>query len=103
MRWALLWLVAGCIAGPEDPVVIRGRHLVVYADPAIPVCAEAVAEADRYVEDLAAFLDVSPPAIDYYLYDGSTGCGITQHPFASCEFNGSVYANAWIHYHEIAH
>lgn len=102
MRWALLSL-AGCVPELGDAVVIQGRHVTVHADPAIPVCEEAVAIADRFVEDLAESLGVKPPAIDYYLFDGETGCGTNQYAMSSCEINGDVYANAWIHFHELAH
>ncbi len=103
MRWALSLLVAGCVPELGDAVVVQGRHVTVHADPAIPICNEAVAVADRFVEDVAALIGVQPPAIDYYLFDGETGCGTNQYAMASCEINGDVYANAWIHFHELAH
>lgn len=110
MRLVLLLLagclpeLAGCLPdGVDDAVVMRGRHVTVYADPAIPVCEDALAAADRFVEDTATVLGVSPPAIDYYLFDGPTNCGTGQYATASCEIAGNVYANAWIHFHELAH
>lgn len=102
VRWALLSLAA-CVPELGDAVVIQGRHVTVHAAPTVPVCEEAVAIADRFVEDLAESLGVRPPAIAYYLFDGETGCGTNQYAMSSCEINGDVYANAWIHFHELAH
>lgn len=87
----------------DDAVVTRGRHIVLYSDPAIPVCPESLAVADRFVEDTAAMLGVEPRPIDYYLFDGPTGCGYGQYGTASCAMSGTVYANAWPHYHELVH
>lgn len=103
MRWAWLWLLAGCLPELDGGVVIEGRHVTVHADPAIPVCEDAVANADRFVEDTSAMLGVEPPHIDYYLFDGPTGCGYGQYATASCAINGAVFANVWIHYHELVH
>jgi hypothetical protein len=75
----------------------------VHADPAIPVCERAVADADRFVEDAAAMLGNSPRPIDYYLFDGPTQCGIGRATNVSCVINGTVYANVWIHFHELVH
>lgn len=104
MRWLLL-LLAGCLPklDIDDAVVVEGRHVKLYADPAIPVCPGSIAAADRFVEDTAAMLGIDPPAIDYYLFDGPTGCGLGQYAFASCAVNGSVFANHWIHFHELVH
>lgn len=77
--------------------------MTVHADPAFPVCEDAVANADRFVEDTSAMLGVSPPHIDYYLFDGPTGCGHGQYANASCAISGAVFANVWIHYHELVH
>jgi hypothetical protein len=102
VRWSLL-LAAGCIAEPSPGVELKGRHVTVHADPAIPICAPAVALADRYVEDIATALGIAPHPIDYYLIDGDTGCGFGQYVGASCTRGRTVYANAWIHYHELVH
>jgi hypothetical protein len=102
MRWSLV-AVAACMPEIDDAVVVRGRHVTVHADPAIPVCAEAVAVADRFVEDTAAMLGVAPRPIDYYLYDGPTGCDSGQYVDSSCVLDRTVYANQWIHFHELVH
>lgn len=96
-------LLAGCLVEPGNTIETRGRHVTVHADPAVPVCPEAVAAADRFVEDTAAMLGVAPPAIDYYLFDGPTGCDFGEYTNTSCTVGNTVYANAWIHYHELVH
>jgi hypothetical protein len=107
VRWLSCLLVGGllvnCFPELDDAVITRGRYVNVYADPSIPVCAGAIAIADRFVEDTAAMLGVSPRPIDYYLFDGPTGCGLGQDAWASCAVNGTVYANVWIHFHELVH
>lgn len=88
---------------PDNTVETRGRHVTVHADPAIPICPQAVAAADRFVEDTAAMLGVDPPVVDYYLFDGPTGCDFGEYTNTSCTVGSTVYANAWIHYHELVH
>jgi hypothetical protein len=88
---------------PSGGVAMKGRHVTVYADPEIPVCPNAVALADRFVEDVASTLGVSPPAIDYYVMNGPTGCGRGQYAGADCTFGTTVYAKTWIHFHELVH
>ncbi|HVK85618.1 MAG TPA: hypothetical protein VM513_15970 [Kofleriaceae bacterium] len=100
-----LCLLAGCLPklDIDDAVVVEGKHITLYADPAIPVCEASMTAADRFVEDTAAMLGIDPPRIDYYLFDGETGCGLGQYAFASCAVNGAVFANHWIHFHELVH
>jgi hypothetical protein len=98
-----LCLLAGCLPELDDAVVVRGRHVTVYADPAIPVCERAVADADRFIEDSSAMLGIPPRPIDYYLFDGPTHCGLGRTTNVSCVINGTVYANVWIHFHELVH
>jgi hypothetical protein len=102
VRWSLCFL-AGCLVEPDYTIETRGRHVTVHADPAIPVCPQAVAAADRFVEDTAAMLGVSPPSIDYFVFDGPTGCDFGEYTNTSCTVGTTVYANAWIHYHELVH
>lgn len=99
----MLLLLPACIPEPSGGVELRGRHVIVHADPAIPVCPSAIALADQFVEDTAAMLGVEPQPIDYYLIDGDTGCGYGQYVGSSCTLGKTVYANAWIHYHELVH
>lgn len=104
MRWLSLLLFAGCLPElADEAVVVKGKYVTVYATPTIPVCEDAVAVADRFVEDAAAMLGTSPPHIDYYVFDGPTGCGYGKYATASCAKFGTVYANHWIHYHELVH
>ncbi len=102
VRWSLC-LLAGCLVEPDYTIETRGRHVIVHADPAIPVCPQAVAAADRFVEDTAAMLGVPPPSIDYFVFDGPTGCDFGEYTNTSCTVGTTVYANAWIHYHELVH
>lgn len=88
---------------PSGGVAVEGRHVTVYADPDIPVCANAIAVADRFVEDVAAMIGVDPPRIDYYLMNEDTGCGYGQYAGADCTIGTTVYARTWIHYHELVH
>jgi hypothetical protein len=102
VRWSLCLLV-GCLPDPTGGVEVRGRHITVHADPAIPICADAVAVADRYIEDVADLLGVSVQPIDYYLMEGPTGCGYGKYANANCTVDRTVYANTWIHFHELVH
>jgi hypothetical protein len=102
VRWSLCLLV-GCLPDPAGGVEVRGRHITVHADPAIPICADAVAVADRYVEDIADLLGVPVRPIDYYVIDGPTGCGYGKYANANCTIDRTVYANRWIHFHELVH
>jgi hypothetical protein len=103
VRVAWLCLLAGCLPELDNAVVVRGRHVNVYADPAIPVCKRAIAIADRYVEDTAALLAIPPPSVDYFLFDGPTNCASGDYTNVSCVIGGDVFANAWVHFHELAH
>lgn len=97
-------LAAACApAGLEDAIVTRGMYIDVHADPDMPVCSEAVANVDRYIEATAALLGVSPPHVTYYLYDQTVeGCRIAGEP-ADCTSGTEVYAATWPHYHELVH
>jgi hypothetical protein len=86
-----------------DGIEFHGRHITVHAAPAIPVCEPAIAAADRFIEDTASALGIEPPAVEYYLLDGPTGCGDGKYAAASCTVDGTVFANAWIHFHELVH
>ncbi len=88
---------------PSTGVAVQGRHVTVHADPDIPVCENAVAVADRFVEDVAATLGVDPPNVDYYVMNGATGCGYGQYAGADCTVGSTVYAKTWIHFHELVH
>ncbi|MDX2091123.1 MAG: hypothetical protein SFX73_24900 [Kofleriaceae bacterium] len=104
MRWLSMLLLAGCLPDVvDDAVVVKGKFVTVHTPPQIPVCEDAVAVADRFVEDAAAMFGVSPPAIDYYVFDGPTGCGYGKYATASCAMYRTVYANHWIHFHELVH
>ena len=83
-------LPAGCLPElNEAAVVVKGRHVTVHATPTVPVCEDAVAVADRFVEDASAMLGVPPPPIDYYIFDGATGCGYGKYAMASCATYGN--------------
>ncbi|MDB4957399.1 MAG: hypothetical protein JWO36_4968 [Myxococcales bacterium] len=102
MRWSLCLLV-GCLPDTPGGVEVRGRHITVHVDPAIPICADALAVADRYVEDIADLFGVQVQPIDYYIMEGPTGCGYGKYANANCTINRTVYANTWIHFHELVH
>jgi hypothetical protein len=104
VRWLSLLLFAGCLPELEDEAVVtKGKYVTVHATETVPVCEDAITVADRFVEDASAMLGVSPPQIDYYIFDGPTGCGYGQLAMASCATYGTVYANHWIHFHELVH
>jgi hypothetical protein len=61
-----------------------------------------VADADRFIEDGAAMLG-SHPGRSILPVRWTDPLRARQDPNVSCVINGTVYANVWIHFHELVH
>jgi hypothetical protein len=87
-----------------DEVVQRGRLLEVHHEAALPVCTEAIDNADRFVEATAELLGEPARTTPYYLYrDIVEQCRVFGEETADCEADGTVYSARWVLWHELVH
>ena len=89
----------------DGEVVTRGRHLTLHADPALPVCASTIADADTFLELAVAYLGAAPaPDVDYFLHDGHPdGCRLFDDGPVACTHYETIHTSSWIHHHELVH
>ncbi len=83
--------------------VLRGEHVVVHADPQLPICQAAIDDADAYLADTATYLGAALPQVTYVVHDRrDDSCGFGSAYIADCTAGHTIFAYSWISYRELA-